>query len=235
MVFAAWPFLSLLLGSKVRDLVFREVCYRVLVDQLVEGCSGDTCFASAVFAYASKEIKVPGERGVPKDQSPLGVIAHGHGWCDQQAHAMITLASLGDIPGNLLFLYGYDSISHHAVCELEVGGTMLLYDPYYQATFRTQDGAQAGLNDLLAGDHDTLPMTGQVPPGYFRLFEEAYTARLHLSNRPPDWKRWLRWWTKQYCRAPTKHLLSAYTALYKAADDQRSLDMDGIDRIMSPQ
>ena len=195
-VFAAGPFLSLMLGGKVRDLVFREVCYRVLYDRITDGCSSDACIASAVFAYASAEIAIPGERGVPQDQSPLGIIAHGHGWCDQQAHAMITLASLGDIPGNLLFLYGYDSISHHAVCEMEVDGRMLLYDPYHQATFRGRDGAQAGLNDLLAGVHDTLPMTGQVPPGYFRLFEDAYPARPHLSNRPSYWKRCLRWWTK---------------------------------------
>jgi hypothetical protein len=232
-LFTAAPFLSVFLGNNIRDFIFRELCYRVLYDRITERCLDDACVAQAVFTFASEHIAVPSPADETKDLSPLEVIAEGHGWCDQQANVMITLAGLGGIDGNLLFLYGYDSISHHSVCELEVDGRFLLFDPFYRASFRTKRGERAGLNDLLAGDHDPAPITGAVPDDYFRLFEETYPAKRYLSNRVSSFKRLSRWLIKLYCQGPTKHLIKPYVKAYAVMDAPSTVDMDGIDRILA--
>jgi hypothetical protein len=232
-LFTAAPFLSLFLGSSIRDFIFRELCYRILYDKITERCLDDACVAQAVFTFASEYIAVPSPADETKDLSPLEVIADGHGWCDQQANVMITLAGMGGIEGNLLFLYGYDSISHHSVCELEVNGKFLLFDPFYQASFRTKHGERAGLNDLLADDHDPTPITGAVPDDYFRLFEETFAAQRYLSNRVSPFRHFCRWMIKLYCHAPTKHLIKLYTQAYAAIDTPNTVDMVGIDRILS--
>jgi hypothetical protein len=232
-LFTAAPFLSLLLGNSVRDHVFRELCYRVLYDKITDHCSDATCVVLAVFTFASEQIAIPAPSDETKDLSPLEVIADGHGWCDQQANVMITLAGLGGIDGNLLFLFGYDSISHHSVCELEVEGKHLLFDPFYHASFKTRSGEGAGLNDLLNGDHGPGPITGAVPDDYFRLFETTYPAKHYLSNRVSPLRQFSRWMMKLYCHGPTKHLIKPYTKAYAAMDAPSTVDMDGVNRILA--
>lgn len=232
-LFVSAPFLTLLLGNSLRDHVFREICYRIVFDKITVDCEDDRCVALKVFEFASAEIAIPEQHEVLMDLSPMEIIADGYGWCDQQANVMITLAGLGGINGDLLFLFGYDSLSHHSVCELEVDGKYRLFDPFYHASFRTSTGQLAGLNDLLQGDNAPDPITGTVPEDYFRLFENAYPPQIYLSNRVPAFKQFSRWLIRLYCRAPTRFLIKPYVGAYAVMDAPSTVNMEGVERLVA--
>lgn len=176
------PFLSLFVGKKIRDFCFREISYQILFDKATAGQESDSAKSVQLFKFVNENVSVPNENFNVNDDNPFNIIIEGTGYCDQQANVLITLASVGGIKGNLLFLYGYDSVSHHSVCELKINGKYRMFDPFYKLLLLTKNHEMASFDDIQKGNLKCQPKSSLMPRNYFRLFEKKYPRRIFISN-----------------------------------------------------
>ena len=212
--FCLIPFLSLFAGKKIRDFCFREISYQILFDKATAGYEGDSAKSIQLYKFVNENVSVPNENFIAKDDNPFDIIIDGVGYCDQQANILITLACVGGIKGNLVFLYGFDSVSHHSVCELKINGKYRMFDPFYKLFFLTKSHNMAGINDIQKGNLMGLTDISSMPKNYFRLFEAKYPNRIFISNNfsfsKKVFRKILRTWHLVFSNFSLKPYIHAY-------------------------
>jgi hypothetical protein len=217
--FYAIPFITLLSGANNREIIFREISYRMFYDKLSVGCKDDSAKAINIFKFVKENISAPPLKFQVKDKSPFDVIIESIGSCDQQANVLITLAGIGGIKGNLIFLYGYDSISHHSVCELQINNEYRMFDPFYNQLFLTNNGNLSSINDIQSGNVKFPKDSSLIPNGYFRLFEKKYPLKMNMTNNIPFCKRVVRKFINEWCSIFGGIILKPYVSAYFICDN----------------
>ena len=175
------PFVTLVCGKKYRNACFRELYYQLVVDQLNVSNKNDGTTTILLYQFIKDNINVSG-KSVSKKTNPCEVIIDGKGYCDEQANALITLAGECGIEGKLIFLYGSDSISHHAVCELKINDHFVMFDPFYGLVFFTNDHHLAGISDI---QNNNIIKSNRlsIPTNYLKLFEKKYPSKVFRTNK----------------------------------------------------
>jgi hypothetical protein len=65
----------------------------------------------------------------------LPFLIPGEALCDEQPLALIDLAGKAHDKASVIYLWRYDEISHHSVCELYLDGAYKIFDPVYGYLF----------------------------------------------------------------------------------------------------
>jgi tetratricopeptide (TPR) repeat protein len=121
----------------------------------------------------------------------LKYLIKGTAHCDQQVRTLIDLAKKADLKARLLFLRGYDSISHHSVCEIYLDGKFRVFDSDYGYVFRNHHNEIATFLDiqkhgrkLKSEKLDALLFLNKdfSTVEYFRLYEPTYEFTVAKTN-----------------------------------------------------
>jgi hypothetical protein len=127
------PFITLILGSKIRDFYFREFCFAVILRKISKESDSEVLVANKIFKYVCKNVTKPNKNTIPIDSNPFEVLVSGKGSCDQQSNLIISLGSFIDIKGYLIYLYKPNSnISTHSICMLKTKNDLLIFDPFHK-------------------------------------------------------------------------------------------------------
>jgi tetratricopeptide (TPR) repeat protein len=179
----AAPFAALAGPERLRDFVYREVAYRVIVDRVTAGLTDDTAVAAALFDFVSTRVDAPRTQPAA-DLTVWDDLLRGIAWCDQQAWDLSTLLARKNIPSTILMLRGYDAETHHTVASAYLDGRWRILDPFWALVFRRRSGAPATFADLRRPDlrdelaSAKLDAIAQFDPAfgdrYFRLFEPTH-------------------------------------------------------------
>lgn len=146
-IFILIPFVPLFGPDLLRDYTHKELVYKVITSKLTNGNSSDREKSLKLFYYVHTHLFVP-ENVKTVDKHPLNDLIRGIGRCDQQSNTLITLARKVSIKGRLIFLRGYDKVSHHSVSELYVDGKYRIFDPLYGYIFFTDGQNIATFSDI---------------------------------------------------------------------------------------
>ena len=200
------PFIMLFGPPRLRNYVHKELVYKVIATKLTRGIKSDKEKALELFDYVHTHL-FPIKAEVI-DKHPLNDMIRGIAWCDQQANMVITLARKVHIKGRLIFLRGYDKISHHSICSLYIDGKYRVLDPYHGFVFFANGRNIASFEDIQNSDvkikseqFDAIQIFGKADPAtyfttyepaaYFRLYEKTYEPVTFRSNYQKDLKRFL--------------------------------------------
>lgn len=212
--FVFFPYITLFSGSKVREYFFREISYRVIYEKITKNCHSDSARVLNLYRYVKEQIDDPPIGSKIKNGSPLDVLIEGTGYCDQQSDLLITLAGVGNIQGKLVFLFGYDSISHHAVCEILIDGKYRMFDSFYNLIFVTKNQTLASIKDIKDNQVSYMDTSMKKPEGYLKLFESKYPEITFLSNEVNVPRKAARFiihlWIKTCGRLLLKNYFSSY-------------------------
>jgi tetratricopeptide (TPR) repeat protein len=185
------PIVWMLPGSShFKGKIIEALVEEALTTRLTSGAKSDTDKALALFQFVDTHIfhyQRPARSIL--NTSFLPFLIPGEAWCDEQALALMDLAGKAHIKASVVYLRGFDKISHHSVCELYLDGAFRIFDPDYGylfyhgekiATFydiQQKDGiraekleAQKALNKGFDG-HE-----------YFRLVEPTFDYIVSNSN-----------------------------------------------------
>jgi hypothetical protein len=230
--FSVFPFLSLFTGVWIRNYCFKEISYRIIYNKLTDFCEGDSCRAMRIFTFVSENVSVPLQGHPVKDGSPFDILCKGYGYCNQQAHLLITIAAMGEMKGNLIFLRGYDSVSHHSVSELYIGDKYIILDPFYHQIFNTKKNEMAGFRDIAIGDCKPSKNESSLPEEYFQYFEKKFPPQIYITNEVSFQKRIGRVITKAWCNIFEGILVKPYASLYFIVDNSNEAKKNRISRLL---
>lgn len=147
LLFVALPAGLLFAPQKLRDYAYRELAYRVIVDDVTQGVTSDLQIASSLFAFIADHEFAPGNAPVV-DTTVFNDLVRGIGYCDQQAWGLSTLLAKKRIPATLLMLRGRREVSAHTVAIAYLDGKWRILDPFYKQTFTTPSGELATFEEL---------------------------------------------------------------------------------------
>ncbi len=160
--------------------MFEQVAYKPLVDSLTNGCTTDSAKALNVYNFVANNCNQPTENQNPKYDNTYDVLTHKTASCDQQVWLLMQLLQLKNIKTQMVFLYGYDSISHHTVAAVELTpGRYGMLDPFNKLYFIDGSGKLASIGDIMKGN---VRAVGTIPPDYFKLYETRYDLKYHSDN-----------------------------------------------------
>ncbi len=192
------PFTLLLGPTQLRDYIHRELVYKAIADKVTQGTKSDKEKALKLSYYVHTHLFTPAGAKVV-DMHPMNDLLRGIGWCDQQANTFITLARKVNIKGRLIFLRGYDMISHHSVCDLYLEEEYRIFDPYLGVTFLNEEGKIATFADIQNEDRTVkskqfealclFQKDDQLLADFFRLFEPTHAPTIFRDNFSSDLKR----------------------------------------------
>lgn len=186
------PFAWVLFGSDhLREKVIEEVIYKVLVDKLTHELKSDWGKSKRLFDYVdthffNKEIGV-----TPKSIKDrfLRLLIRGTGYCDELAHLLIKLAKRADIRGRVIYLKGYDEVSHHTVCDLYIDGKFRIFDPDFGYIFTSNNEVATfydiqNKNNIKAEKLDAQLFfnSSHDVSFYFKLYEPTYEFIVAKTN-----------------------------------------------------
>jgi tetratricopeptide (TPR) repeat protein len=186
------PFTWVLFGSThLREKAIEQLIYTVLVEKLTHELKSDSEKARRLFDYVDTHFfnKPPRTISYPIQDRYLQLLIRGTGFCDELAHLLIKLAKNADIRGRLLHLRGYDSVSHHTVCDLYIDGEFRVFDPDFGYIF-TSNGNIASFYDIQANKNiKSEKLDAQIffNPSidrsyYLRLYESAHKFKVASTN-----------------------------------------------------
>ena len=112
------------------------------------------------------------------DIAAYEILEKGFGACDQKALVLVALAEQAGIEGHLVYLYGYDSISHHTVAELKINQSWAMFDPYFQYQFWTSANTIASVKDIVDQKVKVVNLPLIDSAKYARLFETRYPYKV---------------------------------------------------------
>jgi len=230
--FSITPFITFFLGAKYRKSCFIEISYRVLFDKLTNDCGVDSTRALRIYEFVINNISVPQQNFQSRDENPFDIILDGFGYCDQQANALISLAGMAGIKGNLIFLYGSDSISRHSVCELKIKDKYIMFDPFYDQLFLTINNNLASIDDIQNGNIKYPQDSSSIPKRYFRLFEKKYPYKIFMTNKISFSKRVVRNFIDGWCNIFGEVLLKPYLFLYFIWDNSNERERNKIKKLL---
>lgn len=184
--FLMFPFTLLLGPERLRDYAHRELVYKVIASKVTKGAITDREKALRLMSYVATHLSRPTDI---VDVHPLNDLIRGVGWCDQQANTLITLARKCGIKGHLIFLRGYDMISHHSVCDLHINGEWRIFDPFYDLIFHkgneiaTFEDFQKRPDTLYSKRFEELQLSEpEEVERYFDLFEPTWEPTIFRDN-----------------------------------------------------
>ncbi len=226
LLFSLVPFICLCSGTKNRETFFREISYRIIYDHLAENSKDDSSKAIHIFNLIHQNVSDAPKSLSPKDSSPFDIIIDSVGFCDQQANLMMTIAGIGGIKGNLIFLNGFDCISHHAVCELKIDGKYRMFDPFYNQILTKKNNEIASLKDIQNGNEKQPKNISLLPKEYFKWFEKKYPYKIAMTNETPLIKKIARvginTWYKLFGKVLLKPFISAYFILDNVSEIKKN-------------
>jgi hypothetical protein len=191
LVVATSPIVWMLAGpGHFRGEILEALVEESLATRLTGGAKSDTAKALALFLFVDTHI-FHYQRPVRSILNTpfLPFLIPGEALCDEQSLALMDLAGKAHIKASVIYLRGYDKISHHSVCELYLNGAFRIFDPDYGylfyhggniATFydiQQEHGIRA--EKLEAQKALNKGFGGQ---GYFRLFEPTFNYIVSNSN-----------------------------------------------------
>ena len=186
-----FPFISLIGPSRLREGILRQLTYKVIASKLTDGITSDKEKALRIFRYVHQHLYTP-PSSKPAGKSILDVLVRNIAWCDQQSDTLAVLARRFFVNGGWVALYGYDNVSHHSVCVLDIEGKYRMFDPMNGYIFLTEDNDIATLQDiqnrpgLLKSEQFQAiqSFTGNGASNYFKLYEPRYKWEIHIPSTP---------------------------------------------------
>lgn len=176
------PFSSLILKKKYRTSFFRHITYTDLYRNTTSKATNDSLRVIQCFDFVCKNVSAQKKHEKVQDLSPLDVFTSGVGFCDQQANLLITLVEKGGLEGNLIFLFGLDSVSRHSVCEIKIQDKYIMFDPFYHLFFFTKTNTLASIEDIQNRNIQNLE-NQYIKCSYLNLFADKYPYKIYKRNR----------------------------------------------------
>ncbi len=166
--------------------MFEQVAYKPLVDRLTQGCTTDSAKAINVYNFVANNCNQPQGNENPKYDNTYDVLTHKTASCDQQVWLLMHLLQLEDIDARMVFLYGYDSISHHTVAEVNFNGHYVMLDPFYNLHVAENNNRMLSVEELTKMDLEEWPrFLGFENPqlvSYPCLYSKKYPYKIHSDN-----------------------------------------------------
>jgi len=157
LIYLAMPFAYLFMPAKIRDYVYREVCYHTIADNIGSRSKefGDLLKNTTEFIYKNIDSHY-----IPAtiDDTSWNCMVRGYGFCDQQAWALATLLSKKGIPARMAMLKGNKAVSGHTVSEVFIDDDWRVVDPHVNTVYYNEDGEFATLKDIQTGRVDLSPV-----------------------------------------------------------------------------
>ncbi len=179
-IYMAMPFLYLLGPAKIKDYVYRELCYNTMMDNIAAVSSGlpDMLDRTCEFVYRNID-----SHNVPAviDDTSWDCFLRGYGYCDQQAWAFSTLLAKHDIPSRMAMLRGDKFLSGHTVAEVYLNGKWRVVDPHVNKVYYTSGGEMATYDDM---QRDDVDISNAVSEG---LTEAVYRSYFGKAYPPERW------------------------------------------------
>ena len=131
------PFMWVFFGSThFRESVIEQLVYKALVSKITHGIKSDREKAIKLFDYIDTHVFHKNRMDIAAiDVHFLKHLIRGTGYCDEQALTLMDLARKVSIRARVLYLRGYDSVSHHSVCDLYIDGKFRIFDLNYGYLF----------------------------------------------------------------------------------------------------
>jgi hypothetical protein len=142
-------------------------------------------------------------------------------YCDNQCNELLELANHINIYGRLVFLYGEDSISKHAVCELKINNKYVMFDPFYGILLRNRSNQLIGLKEITKSQavfKDSNFDNSIETNNYKRLFHLKYPYKIVKYNQPfktREEKRMMKIYKYWYAFFGETHRKSLFSYYYK--------------------
>ena len=183
--------------SRLREGVLRQLTYKVIASKLTDGITSDREKALKVFWYVNEHLYTP-PSSKPAGKSILDVLIRNVAWCDQQSDTLAVLARRFYVNGGWVALFGYDKVSHHSVCVLNINGKYGMFDPMNGYVFITKENDIATLQDIQEQKKQLqseqykamLSLKGGGVSKYFKLYEPRYKWDIHIP-RTPIWLKYI--------------------------------------------
>lgn len=187
---AVSPALTLLGTEHVREKMLQQLTIKAVAEKVAGDAATDEEKALRLFRYVHERLFTP-PRGKPAGESILEVLVRNVAWCSQQSDILAMLARCLWIDGGYVTLYGYDDVSHHTVCGLELKGGLRMLDPQNGYVFYTGGGEIATLEqvrergpELRSPQFQAVERLRGRDERYFRLFEPAHDWEVHIPSAP---------------------------------------------------
>ena len=196
---AVSPALTLLGTEYVREKMLQQLTIKAMAEKVAGDAATDEEKALRLFRHVHEHLFTP-PRGKPAGESILEVLVRNVAWCSRQSDILAMLARCLWIDGGYVTLFGYDEVSHHTVCGLELDGALRMFDPQNGYVFYTRDGDIATLEqvrgrgpELRSPQFEAVERLRGRNERYFRLFEPAHDWEVHIPSAP----LWLKY--MDYC------------------------------------
>lgn len=172
--------------------MYEQIVYKELCDSITKDTKTDSAKIMQVYEYVSNNCRQPQGNENPKYNTTYDVLTNKVASCDQQVWLMNTMLGTIDISAEMVFLYGYDSISHHTVSivgmlRYDTQGYKAMLDPFYHLYFLNNDGKIAIMSEITEGNI-RIP-DNPLPPNYLDLYKPDYPYKRHSHNNAMSTER----------------------------------------------
>jgi hypothetical protein len=193
--------------------------------------------AISIYSYIHKHIKKPENSKIYYTnilgQSCKYLLAQ-KAYCDNQCNELLEIAYHANIYGRLLFLFGKDSISKHAVCELKVDNKFIMFDPYFGIVLQNNSKILLGIKEICAGNvifPNTFFRNKIEKYKYQCLYKMKYPYVIVKNNqlfKTAEEKRMIsiyKFWYSVFGESNRKRLFTYYYKINKVIkEDQRRIN-----------
>lgn len=178
LVFYILPFAVFFTSRQSPQTLYHFIRFNEIVDSL--DVKGKTEIEKAIVLCRYVGAKVRNHKNGDKidDVSAYEILEKGYGACDQKALVLVALAEYTGIEGYLVYLYGYDSVSHHTVAELKINDSWAMFDPYFQHQFRMSETKLASVQDVVERKVTVVNLPLIDSADYARLFDSKYPYKV---------------------------------------------------------
>ena len=185
--FLLLPFLYLVSPAKIKDYVYRELCYHTVIDNIKKESDGINDLLEKTAEYVYVNMDAHGHKMPIIDDNSWNCFVRGFGYCDQQAWALATLLAKKNIPARLVMVRSSLS-SGHSVSEVLIDGRWVVVDPGSNTVHYNKFNKLATAEDIKNG---LVTISGYPRE---QLSVELYTS--YFSGEHPL-ERWGALTTKQ--------------------------------------
>ena len=175
------PFLYLFSPTRLKDYVYRELCYHVIADGIHARSGSLDDFLKNIVSFVYTNIDSHGDAMPIIDDTSWDCFVRGFGYCDQQAWALSTVLAKKGIPSRLAMLKGRSPSSGHSLAEVYVDNKWRVVDPHMNAVYYNDKGELATFADMQNNVVDLAPVA-----------KEKMELALYRSYFAPDYSpdRW---------------------------------------------
>jgi len=219
---------TVIISSKLRYYLYKEIGYQYLADKISKGAKSDEEKVLRIFSYIHDNLNAVGGQVVDKDT--WNDLVRGIAWCDQQSWDFATLLSKENISARFVMLKDKEGVSPHTIAEVFLGGKWIALDPLYGLVFRKDNGNLVTLEEI-SRDPSILtknPIVLLLPDDKRNGFLATYARVIPLPMEPRRWapllekknsniyQRIVNLAIKNCVRIFGKYLVNPYQDLYLA-------------------